>query len=257
MADDATFDRGRHGALVRKFDALLDMSADELGTLTALPETQRDYAVGETLFSERSTYRHAVIVESGWAISYKLLDDGRRQVLRFILPGDFVGLYTAVIEVANAYVEPVTPLSVSLFPASKIADVFAETPRLGAAIAWSAGREEAILSEHLVSVGRRSALERLAHLFLEFLRRLQLIDLAGERTFRLPVTQEILADALGLSVVHVSRTLRRLREDKLVRLARGHLEILDIRGLQEIADFDDDYLLQDELPDRLQSRFRY
>jgi CRP-like cAMP-binding protein len=109
---------------------------------------------------------------------------------------------------------------------------------LGTALFWQMGHESALFAEHLVGVGRRSAYERVAHLLLEFLVRLQQAGLADERSYALPMTQELLADSLGLSVPHVNRTLRRLREDGLISMKGARLTCLDVTALSRLSGFD-------------------
>jgi CRP-like cAMP-binding protein len=126
--------------------------------------------------------------------------------------------------------------------------MFGNCPRLGAAVAWSAGRDEAILSEQVVRVGRRSAYERTGHIMVELLHRLRLVGEADQRSFELPLTQEILADTLGLSIVHMNRTLRRLRENGLVRISGDRVVIGDLEELISIAEFTPHYLSAVSLP---------
>ena len=115
--------------------------------------------------------------------------------------------------------------------------IFNELPRLGAAILWAASRDEAMVVEHLVSIGRRSAIERTAHFFLELSERLQLVGLATDREFDCPLNQYVLADALGLSAIHVNRVLRQLRERKLMTLKDRRVTILDRAKLNILAGF--------------------
>jgi len=126
--------------------------------------------------------------------------------------------------------------------------LFRSHPRLGAALFWQAGHESALFAEHLVGVGRRSAYERVAHLLLEFLVRLQQAGLADERSYALPMTQELMADSLGLSLPHVNRTLRRLREDGLILLKGARLTCLDVAALSRLAGFDGPNLAAQRIP---------
>jgi CRP-like cAMP-binding protein len=121
-------------------------------------------------------------------------------------------------------------------------------PRLAAAIFWSFACEAAMYAEHLIDVGRRSALERIAHFLLELFTRLKIIGLADERSFRMPLTQELIADALGLSVPHVSRTLRQLRDDELVSIEGHMVTVKDLDALSALADFETSYLSPFRLP---------
>ena len=135
------------------------------------------------------------------------------------------------------------------FPSGLSLRLFDRQPRLAAAIFWSLACEAAMYAEHLIDVGRRSALERIAHFLLELLTRLQVIGLADERSFRMPLTQELIGDALGLSVPHVNRTLRQLRDDELVSIQEHIVIIKDVEALSALADFEPSYLDQFRLPD--------
>lgn len=115
-------------------------------------------------------------------------------------------------------------------------------PRLGAALLWATSRDEAMVVEHLVNVGRRSALERTAHFFLELAERLSLIGEATTEEFKCPLSQFVLADALGLTAIHVNRVLRQLREENLLTLRDGTVHIHDLKGLKKLAGFQGGYL---------------
>src|SRR5262249_43918265 len=141
-----------------------------------------------------------------------------------------------------------TDCVVAPVPFAQLFSLFDGQPRLAATVFWSFACEAAMYAEHLIDVGRRSALERVAHFLLELLTRLQVIGLADERSFRMPGTQELIGDALGLSGPHVNRTLRRLRQDELVRI-EGHVVILqDVEALAALADFERSYLSPFRLP---------
>jgi CRP-like cAMP-binding protein len=123
-------------------------------------------------------------------------------------------------------------------------DAFRNTPRLATAVLWAASRDEAMVVEHLVGLGRRDAHARMAHFLLELGARLALVGMGDKTGYDCPLTQYLLADALGLSAVHVNRVLRQLREDRLVTFRDGHVAFDDYRGLVALADFDPTYLDQ-------------
>lgn len=237
-----------HGPLGRKLTAVISLNNAEIACLETINKNARDVAEGTEFVRDGDPYGHTYVVQEGWAIRYKLLSDGRRQVLNFVLPGDFVGLFSSLFQTADHSVAALTDLRVSQVDPLAIVDMFANCPRLGAAVAWSAGRDEAILSEQVVRVGRRSAYERTGHLMIELLHRLKLVGEAGGRSFDLPLTQEILADTLGLSLVHVNRTLRRLREAELLRIVGNRVVIDDLERLEQVAEFSPEYLEPEALP---------
>jgi CRP-like cAMP-binding protein len=178
------------------------------------------------------------ILNCGMAIRYKVLHDGRRQILGLVLPGDFIGFPGCLFENALYSIASLGEAIACSVPFGNMFDLFRRQPKLGAAIFWVAGHEAALFAEHLVGVGRQSAYERMAHLLLEFLVRLRAIGLADERSYVLPLTQELMADALGLSVPHVNRTLRRLREDGLISIEGSRITCRDVGALCRLADFD-------------------
>jgi len=132
-----------------------------------------------------------------------------------------------------------TDIVVSRVEASRMMRIFNEFPRLGAAILWAVSRDEAMVVEHLVSIGRRSAIERTAHFFLELWERLRLVKLTTDNEFACPLNQYVLADALGLTAIHVNRMLRQLRERKLLTLKERKVIIQNLPGLKALAGYQD------------------
>lgn len=236
------------GALKRKLGAVIELSDDEVGRLDALESKVKRIPAGAEIVLDGEPYEQTYIVEKGWAIRFKTLSDGRRQILNFVLPGDFIGLFSALFDVADHSVAALTDLTVHPIPPTSLVTLFGGCPRLGAAVAWATARDEAIMSEQVLRVGRRSAYERTGHIFVELLHRLQLVGQAEDDSFKLPLTQEILADTLGLSVVHINRTLRRLRENGLVRINRDRVFIEDLERLTSMAEFSPHYLAAEPLP---------
>ncbi|WP_372806562.1 Crp/Fnr family transcriptional regulator, partial [Loktanella salsilacus] len=143
---------------------------------------------------------------------------------------------------ADHNIEPITTVEASEVKDSELLTAFTQTPRLATAVLWAASRDEAMVVEHLVGIGRRNALERTAHFLLELNARLMLVGQATTAGFDCPLTQYHLADALGLSAVHVNRVLRELREKGLLTFQKGQVEILDFKGLVALAEFDLGYL---------------
>ena len=177
-------------------------------------------------------------MQAGWVCSFKLLPGGSRQIINFPLPGDCVGLRSVLLRTSDHSFSALTDAVISSVEATSMLKIFNDFPRLGAAILWAASRDEAMVVEHLVSIGRRTALERTAHFFLELAERLALVGLATEPEFRCPLNQYVLADALGLSAILVNRVLRQLRERKLLTL-KGHKVILhNPAALKRLAAFE-------------------
>lgn len=185
---------------------------------------------------------HLYTILNGWVFRHKSLSDGRRQVLNFAMPGDFVGLQMSILGEMEHSVTALSDVTLCVFDRQRLWELFEGYPELSFALTWLAAREEQVLDGHLLTVGRRSARERLAYLLLGLYQRAEQVGLASDLTMKTPFTQTHLADALGLTPVHVSRTLKRLEKEGLLAWNRPILRILDKPGL-EIAAHEPPFLL--------------
>ena len=224
-------------ALARKLTTFVQLSPEEVKCLARLQIPLRRVKRGEQLLLEGQSGHEAFVVQAGWACSYKALPSGQRQIISFPIAGDCVGLRSVLLRTADHSFEALTDAVVSTVDGTRMLQTFSEFPRIGAAILWAASRDEAMVVEHLVSVGRRSAIERTAHFFMELAERLNLIGLATQAEFKCPLSQIVLADALGLTSIHVNRVLRQLREQGLLTVQRGTVKILDLTGLGKLSGF--------------------
>ncbi|MBE0455200.1 MAG: Crp/Fnr family transcriptional regulator [Roseovarius sp.] len=227
---------------VRKLGAFVALSAPELSVLASLHKRRRTFVAGRDLIHQGQSDQAAYILASGWACSYKLLEDGQRQIVDFQMPGDFLGLRSILLNVSDHSIEPVTDIEVTEIHITDLLDAFAQTPRLATAVLWAASRDEAMVVEHLVDLGRRDAVKRMAHFLLELGARLALIGLGSKDGYACPLTQYLLADALGLSAVHVNRALRKLREGGMVTFRDGFVAFDDYDQLASFAQFDPSYM---------------
>jgi CRP-like cAMP-binding protein len=228
--------------LARKLGAFVALSDEDLAMLDRLHQRRRKFVAGVDLVHQGQADQSAYILAKGWVCSYKLLPNGGRQIIDFQVPGDFLGLRSVLFRTADHNIEPVTVVEASEVIIADLLDAFATTPRLATAVLWAASRDEAMVVEHLVGIGRRNALERTAHYLLEFGARLMLVGLGTKQGYNCPLSQYMLADALGLSAVHVNRVLRQLREMGLLTFQKGHVTIEDFDALVALADFDKAYL---------------
>ncbi|MGV8985338.1 MAG: Crp/Fnr family transcriptional regulator [Cypionkella sp.] len=226
----------------RKLGTFVDLSQPELSVLEHLHGRRKNYTAGSGMVHQGLPDQPAYVLADGWAYSYRLLAGGGRQIVDFQIPGDFLGLRSVLFRTAGQSVEPVTRVQASPVAANDLMEVFGRNPRLGTAVLWAASRDDAMVVEHMVGIGRRNAVERTAHLLLELGARLTLVGLGTKAGYDCPLSQYLLADALGLSAVHVNRVLRELREDKLLTFRNGRVDLTDFNGLVALADFDLDYL---------------
>lgn len=194
---------------------------------------------GETLVREGDASVRLFTLFSGWAFRYKTLSDGRRQILNFLLPGDLVGLQQEFGEVSTHGVEALADCMLCVFASDSLWAVFREHPRLGYDVTWLAAHEEGHVDDNLLTAGRRNATERVAMLLMHLYRRLDRIGLAEGGSVPFPLTQQHIADALGLSLVHTNKTLRRLTLLGLHELKDGRLRLNNPRALARIAEYYD------------------
>lgn len=234
--------------LADKLAAYLALTSAEYEALADLHAPRRKVVRHREIIVAGRRYDHLFILCSGVALRYKVLQDGKRQILNLGLPGDLIGLPSNLFDVAVNSVSALTEVVLAPVPFSKLFTLFAQFPRLGTALFWSSACEAAIYGEHLVNLGRRSANERLAHLLLELLVRLRVTGLGDETSYTMPLTQELMADVLGLSSPHINRMLRSLRDEGLATIEGQRVVIQDVAGLSALAGFDERYLSRRPIP---------
>ncbi|MES2510706.1 MAG: Crp/Fnr family transcriptional regulator [Pseudomonadota bacterium] len=229
---------------LRKLDAFTPVTRDQLQYIEAFRSGTQQVPAGGTVIYERSPNGKLFTLYSGWAFRYKTLSDGRRQILNFLLPGDFIGLQQEFADGAMHGVEAVTDIALCVFPREGLLELFREYPSLGFDITWLSAREEGMVDDALLSAGRRTAAESVAMLLMHLYRRVQRLGLehADEgdgASVDLPINQQHIADALGLSLVHTNKTLRRLQKLGLHDIVNGRLRLRNTRALERIADYYD------------------
>ncbi len=224
--------------IISQFDRIVDLSTDEVGLLEALERDPRSHAEGKTLWETGAPVREFHTLMRGWACSMCLLPGGERQVLEVFLPGQIMGLRELGFDRTQSALVALTEIEACPFPRASLVTLFKQSARLAELLFLLQTREQSMLTERIISVGRRPAAERLAHFVLEIKSRLGTTDLI----FEFPLRQELIGDALGLSSVHVSRTLSQLREDRLMCVSGGRVEILDLDGLIDFCGFNRAYL---------------
>lgn len=183
-----------------------------------------------------------LIVIDGFLLRYRILRDGERQIVNVVLPGDFIGVLGGLFGNALFSFRTLTPVTIAAVSLSRVGALVDAHPNLAAKLLWSFSGESAIYAERLISIGRRSALERVAHFLLELLMRLQVVGLADERSFCIPLTQRMIADALGLRSPCINRAIQQLRREDLVLVDKQRVVVKNITALSSLAGFDPAYL---------------
>lgn len=212
-----------------------EFKPDELAFVSAFKTGELVVDPGATILVEGSHSAHLFTVLAGWGFRYKTLEDGRRQILNYVMPGDLIGLQGSLLGEMQHSIEALSPVTLCVFERDKIKSIFQNHAELAYDLTWIAAREERFLDENLLSVGRRSALERAAYLIAFLYQRAKALKLFNEERVSIPITQQHVADTLGLSIVHTNKTLRKLADRKLIRWADRGVDVLDDAGLLQIA----------------------
>ena len=228
--------------LARKYVGSIPFTEEEQGILRELTASVRTVRRREDILTEGKKYRAIFLVSEGVLMRYRILRDGRRQILNLVIPGDFAGVPGCLFDTALYSVKALTDAVVAAEPIDRLLALFETRPSLAAKMFWSFSAEAAVYAEHLIIVGRRSALERISHFLLELLARLPAVGLADESSYHIPLSQELIGDMLGLSLPYVNRVLRQLSEDGLVSIKDHKVTILDVEALGSLADFEPGYL---------------
>ncbi|MBW9062926.1 Crp/Fnr family transcriptional regulator [Rhizobium herbae] len=220
---------------LRALEHFREFAPDELAFVSNFKTGELAVDAGTTILAEGSHSAHLFTVLSGWGFRYKMLDDGRRQILNYMMPGDLIGLQGSLIGEMQHSIEALSPVILCVFERDKLGTLFRNYPDLAYDLTWIAAQEERILDENLLSIGRRSALERAAYLLAFLYQRARAVHLFKGARVSIPITQQHVADTLGLSIVHTNKTLKKLGERKLIRWADRGCDILDDKGLMKIS----------------------
>jgi CRP-like cAMP-binding protein len=222
---------------LRELPHFREFSPDELIFVSSFKRGELAVDAGAAILVEGANSAHLYTVLSGWGFRYKALEDGRRQILNYIMPGDLIGLQGTIMGEMQHSVEALSPVSLCVFERDKLMTLYNKHPSLAFDLTWIAAREERILDEHLLSIGRRSALERAAYLLAYLHQRAIVLKLFEGRNI-LPIRQQHIADTLGLSIVHTNKTLKKLAGRGLIRWSERGCDVLDGPALAVLAGWD-------------------
>ena len=222
---------------LRELPLFLPNDHAEVALIQSLKKRQVQINAGDIIIHEGQADAPLFTLFSGWAFRFKTLSDGRRQILNFLLPGDFIGVQQKMSAASPHGVEALSDVSLCVFQRDALWSLHRAAPSIGFDITWLAAHEESLIDDNLLSVGRRSAEERIATLLiLLFKRCAALLPHKPGDGVPFPLTQQHIADSLGLSLVHTNKTLRKLERRGLHRIEGGQLFLRDARALAKLAD---------------------
>lgn len=234
--------------LIVKLSSFMKLSAKDLASLEQIFEAEKSVKKGREIVVDGKEYRNLCFVKDGYALRYKLLRNGKRQILNVLLPGDVIGFPVSFFERSTYSVVALTEIKLNICTIDAYVGLCFERPQFGLALSWLAVKEAAIYAERIVDIGRRTPVERLVHFLLELHSRLLTVGLAEMSSFKLPITQEVIADALGLSIPHLNRVMQHLRKEKLISNSGRIVEFFDMPVLQTLAHYQPLVFAQISLP---------
>ena len=211
--------------------------------LAFINEMKRDHLVcppGGEVIAAGQDQAELYTLYAGWAIRCKTLPDGRRQILNILLPGDLIGLQGAMFEATAYSVEALTEVQLCLLPRRKMWSLFENMPELAFDVTWLGSREESIVDENLTSTGQRTAAERIAALIIQLYKRLNVLGMVVNGAMPFPLTQQHIADTLGLSLVHTNKSLAKLRKLGMFSQTNSTLLLSNPKALESLAQYFDE-----------------
>lgn len=227
--------------LIRKLQSFAPLSLEDKEAILSASRNIREIKPDRDIISENDRPSHVHLMLDGWAARYKIVPEGARQITAYLIPGDFCDLHVGILKHMDHGIVALTPATVAYISHENI-HALTERPELTRALWWATLVDESVLRTWIVNLGRRDAFEAVAHLICELHVRMKNVGLVDDGAFHLPVTQEELADSLGLTPVHINRTLQRLRSEGLIELRGRTLTILDADKLRQVSGFDGSYL---------------
>ena len=227
----------RQHPFVARLLSHVDLNQADLDALDAIVDGEFTIRRRHDLIIDGYEYRKLSFVKEGYAVRYKLLRNGKRQILNVVLPGDIIGLPGSFYEKATYSVMAISELRTHVCSLDAYVQLCYRRPQFGLALAWMAVQEAATYAEHVIDVGRRTPIERLSHFLLELHARLLAVGRAEAARFTLPFSQEVMADVLGLSVPHLNRMMQRLRAEKLIANREHTVEFTDASAMQALAHY--------------------
>src|ERR671921_418406 len=248
---DPTALHPEHNILIRKLRSIAPLSDEEKHCLLTLPLSARTVPADQDIVREGDRPKESCLIVEGFACRYKLTHDGKRQIFSFHIAGDIPDLQSLHLTVMDHSLSTLTPSRLAFIPHESLDELMHRCPRIAGVMWRDTLIDAAVFREWMIGIGRRSAEARIAHVLCEILVRMRAVGLANEHACELPLTQAELGDALGLSTVHVNRSLQELRKKGLITLKGSVLTVEDWPGLKQAGEFDPTYLHLDGAGERV------
>lgn len=229
-------------SVITKLETVASLRPTDVAEFLTIAKNVRQVPAKLDIISEGNRPEHVHVIVDGWAARYKMLPNGSRQIVAFLIPGDFCDLHVGLLGKMDHGIVAVTRCRVALIVSNELDRLMANYNGLARALRWATLVDESILRSWVVNIGRRTAYQRVAHLLCELHLRMTTVGLVSADRFDFPLTQDVLADATGMTAVHTNRTLKKLRQEELIELHSGKLTVLDVVRLREVAGFDPSYL---------------
>ena len=228
--------------LLTRLNAFIDLDGEDRAAVDQLCRAPRSFRAGQDVIKEGARPEFVQLLLEGWACRYKVLPDGSRQILAYLIPGDLCDMHVFILKRMDHSIGLLSDAKVVSIAKEQMLALTEQRPAVARALWWSTLVDEAILRQWLANVGQKGAYERLAHLFCEMWQRMHQVGLTSEGEFTLPLTQEELGDTVGLTSVHTNRMLQQMRSEGLITLSKGQLTIHDGNRMRQVAGFDANYL---------------
>lgn len=228
--------------LTQKLGSFTNLDERDRAALDEFASHPTSQQAGKDLIREGDRPEHVFLLLEGWACRYKILSDGNRQIIAYLIPGDLCDPHIFILDQMDHAIGLLSDAVVSTIPKAEVAEVTRSRPAIAQALWWSTLVDEAVLRHWLVNIGQRDAYDRIAHLFCELWARMHQVGLTTGGAFDLPLTQEQLGDTMGLTAVHTNRVLQRMRAEGLISMQSKRLTIHDMDAMRRIAGFNANYL---------------
>ena len=228
--------------VLNKISGFFDVTDEIKSTFAEICTDLEEFDAGSVIVSQGGTYGDIFLLDKGWVIRSRSLENGARQIVNVALPGDFVAMNALLFATSDFELSCKTDIAAYRLPADRLGNALMRDSMLAAALFWVNAHEESLLAERIVSLGRRSARQRAAHVLCELMARLEIIGISDPEKFVIPLSQEQFADILGISIVHMNKTLRAFEREGVISFRNALLLVLDRTKLEQIAGFEGGYL---------------